>query len=120
MSVMVCRLIFALTVPFMMGGCVNSSPEFVLSQPPLISGQGVSTGLTPNINTIPQGRTAQLTKEETEATKQQLARDLQPGQAQAQRAKNEEAAYRAEVKALQRLAEEQKKRRLAEIESRQF
>lgn len=119
-GVMACRFIPLMLMPLMLVGCVNSSPDFVLSEPALISGQGANSGQTPNINTIPQGQTLQLTREETEATKQQLARDAQPAQAQAERAKNEEAAYRAEVQALQKLAQEQKKRRLADIESRQF
>ncbi|MEL7229064.1 MAG: hypothetical protein AAGK38_04035 [Pseudomonadota bacterium] len=91
-----------------------------MSPPPLMPGQGSDTRQTPNINTVPQGQTAQLTKTETAAAKQKLARDAQPAQAQAQQAQSEEAAYRAEVEALRRLAEEQKKRRLADIESRQF
>lgn len=117
---MACRFFFLLLTPVLLLGCVNSSPDFVLSQPALISGQGADTGQTPNINTVPQGQTAQLTKEETAAAKEQLARDAQPAQAQAQQAKSEQAAYRAEVEALRRLAEEQKRRRLADIESRQF
>lgn len=117
---MPCRFLFLILMPVMLWGCVNSSPEFVLSPPPLMPGQGSDTGQTPNINTVPQGQTAQLTKAETAAAKQKLARDAQPAQAQAQQAQSEEAAYRAEVEALRRLAEEQKKRRLADIESRQF
>ncbi|MEM9733815.1 MAG: hypothetical protein AAF903_10085 [Pseudomonadota bacterium] len=117
---MACRFFIPLLMPVLLWGCVNSSPDFVLSQPPLIPGRGSDTGQIPNINDVPRGETAQLTKAETAAAKQQLARDAQPAQAQAQQATNEEAAYRAEVEALRRLAEEQKRRRLADIESRQY
>lgn len=102
-----------------LAACVTSSPDALLrvEQAPA-GGQGAKTGQYPNLNELPQGQTNQLTEDQAEAAKRKLESDVQSANAQADR--NNEAEYRREVEALRRLAEDQRKKRLSEIESRKF
>ena len=112
------KVITAVAVFLALSGCVTSSPEALFNIPDVPNGAGQKTGQYPKIGEVPAGQTSQLTKAQVQDAKQQLSTDVKRGNAQA--AQNSEAAYRAEVQALQSLAAEQKKKRLSEIESRKF
>ena len=103
-----------------LSGCITSSPEQLLSPTgtaqPL--GQAKKTGDFGNVNSQPEPAAEQLSKNEVAQAKAELTRDAAPSTAQA--AQNNQATYRREVSELQKLAAEQKKRRLKEIESRKF
>ena len=96
--------------------CVTSSPDVLLSSvstEPV--GEAQKTGQFPVIGQVPTGQTTQLTPTEKAATKTDLAKATQKGDAQA--AQNSEAIYRKEVADLQKLALDAQKKRLAEIEA---
>jgi hypothetical protein len=103
-----------------LSGCVTSSPEQLLSPTgtaqPL--GQPKITGDFGSVNNQPQPATEQLSQSEVARAKAELTQDAAPSAAQA--AQNNQATYQREVAELQKLAADQKKRRLREIESRNF
>lgn len=115
---MVMKRAFLLLACVTLTACVTTTPDALFKIPDVPQGPGAKTGQFPTIGVVPKGQTTQITPAEVEATKGQLKRDVQKGDAQA--AKDNESTYQAEVKALKRLAEEQKQQRQADIESRKF
>ncbi|MEE9313786.1 MAG: hypothetical protein V3V02_03975 [Rhizobiaceae bacterium] len=96
-------------------GCVTGSTDAVLSSP---ANQAITTGTFPTIGEVPQGQTTQITPAEKAATKAELNRDAQKGNLQA--AQNNQADYNRELNAMRKHAADQRKKRLAEIESRNY
>lgn len=111
---------FLLVCGVALSGCITSSPDQLLtpngSAQPL--GQPKNTGDFGNVYNTPEPAAQQLTKSEVAQAKAELTADAAPSTAQA--AQDNQAQYRREVTELQKLANEQKKRRLREIESRKF
>ena len=103
-----------------LSGCITSSPEQLLSPTgsaqPL--GQPKKTGDFGNVYNKPQPAAEQLSNSEVAQAKAELTRDAAPSTAQAKQ--NNQATYSREVSELQKLARDQKARRLREIESRKF
>ena len=108
---MISRVFALLAGLTILGGCVTTSPEKVLSANP--QGHAKTTGKFPVIGQVPVGETVQMTPAERDQIKKDLAIEAQRGQQQA--VSNSSKDYQREVARLKLLArqrEEELRRRI--------
>ena len=101
-----------------LSACVTTSPDVLLSNSTEPAGQIVKTGNYPVIGQVPKAQTTQITPTEKAAIKADLTNSAKKGSAQA--AQDSQSAYNRELVAMRKLAAAEKKKRLAEIESRKY
>ncbi len=109
------KIVLIILSSLIISGCVTNTPDVLFSEP---VGKPLNTGNYPVIGRVPKAQTAQITPTERTAAKAELARAAQKGSAQA--AQDSQSAYNRELAAMRKLAASEKKKRLAEIESRKF
>ena len=109
------RFLLLFLAPLLLAACVSTTPESLLSEEPL--GQAQNTGQFPIVGRRPEGETVQMTPAEKARLQNELARDAQLGQQQAE--SNSAADYQREVARLRLLAKQQQEEMRQRIEGDQ-